>query len=68
MIDYVMSLLGYKLDSIKPTVYIRGDQVSTNMYMEDSHPNDYSSRYIAGQSKGKMVGLEDVGWIGYSRK
>lgn len=47
----------------KPLYYVRGNQYITNYYFANAHPNDKKSKAIKGQSKGRMIGLEEAGWI-----
>lgn len=49
-----------------PTFYTRhiGEFID-NTYKTDSHPNDKRNTYKKGMSKGRMIGLEQAGWIGF---
>lgn len=46
-----------------PFFYKRGNELIGNFYTTDSHPNDKRASHKAGTAKGKMKGLEEVGWI-----
>jgi hypothetical protein len=65
--EEILKLLGYERNVIEPVIYVKGDSIHNNIYMNNSHPNDKKSSYKAGDSKGRMIGLEEAGWIGYSK-
>lgn len=47
----------------KPLYYVRNGNIHDNTYTQDSHPNDKRANYKAGESKGRMIGLEEAGWL-----
>lgn len=75
MLQYLLNN-GFIIDQDKPILYVRNDSITFNFYKELRHPNDkgtlrnqQDSNYITrnwniGDSKGRMIGLEESRWIG----
>lgn len=65
-VDIIILLQRCVREINNPTIYTRNlGEIIYNTYSNDSHPNDKRNSYKKGQSKGRMIGLEEAGWIGY---
>jgi hypothetical protein len=60
MFDYVTD------ERDKPLFYYRSGVALNNCYRANAHPNDKRSSAVKDKSRGRMIGLEEAGWVGYS--
>jgi hypothetical protein len=73
VLNQALAAIGYQLslnkEVEKPLIYIRislklGIEIHDNYYKDDAHPNN-KYQYKKGESKGRMIGLEEAGWKGF---
>lgn len=62
--DTFLNIFGFKKDPLAPTIYVRNNKIILNTYGSDGY-NKYGP-YKKGQSRGRMIGLEEAGWTGYT--
>ena len=79
MLEYLLNN-GFVIEFDKPTLYVKNDVISFNFYKELRHPNDKGTlknrqsqdynvlSWKIGDSKGRMIGLEQSNWIGIRHK